>query len=270
MTHYKKTISGIFLTLLSLSVSADKTHWELGAAITAFNTPLYPGSSVNNTFVIPIPYVRIQSDYFEIDDGIRGFLLESPDYRLNISGGFGVPVKSSDIPARNGMEDLNAVLQLGPSLELIFSGGRKKPHEFRLELPLRMAISTDFTSADNAGWIFEPRLSYETLRPFKTGWAYQIRGGLRYGSEKYNGYYYDVPIESQTPNRSTYQSDAGYAGAFVDLMGNWRDSHNIIYFAFLRYQNLSAVAFEDSPLVEQNDAITVGVGLMWVFADNKT
>lgn len=263
-----KSILIIFLILVCSNTYADETFWEVGAGITAINTPLYPGSIEDDNYIIPFPYFRIQSDNFEVDEGIRGFLFESPDYRLNISGGLGVPVNSEDSAARSGMPDLDAVLQLGPSFEIIFSGGRKKPHEFRLELPVRAAISTDLSSANNVGWVFEPRLSYETLRPFKSGLAYQLRGGLRYASEEYNAYYYDVPSEFSTTERSAFQSDSGYAGAFIDLIGNWRQN-DLIYFGFIRYQNLSGSAFEDSPLVEDTNYLSVGIGLMWIFADSR-
>ena len=256
------------LCLVTTNVCADETFWELGAGVTALNTALYPGSSEEDSFIIPFPYFRVQSDNFEVDDGIRGFLFESPDYRFNISGGIGVPVNSEDSAARSGMPDLDAVLQIGPSFEVIFSGGRKKPHEFRLELPLRTAIATDLSSADNIGWIFEPRLSYETLRPFKSGFAYQIRGGLRYSSEEYHAYYYDVPAEFSTAQRAEYQADAGYGGTFIDLMSNWRQD-DFIYFAFIRYQNLAGTAFEDSPLIEDTNYFSLGIGMMWIFADNR-
>jgi len=254
--------------LISSNVYAGETFWEFGAGVTAFNTALYPGSSEEDNFVIPFPYFRIQSDNFEVDDGIRGFIFESPDYRLNISGAIGVPVNSEDSIARSGMPDLDAVLQIGPSFEVIFSGGRKKPHEFRLELPLRTAIATDLSSTDNIGWIFEPRLSYETLRPFKSGWAYQARGGLRYSSEEYHAYYYDIPVEFSTAQRPEYHADAGYGGAFIDLMGNWRQK-DFIYFAFIRYQNLDGSAFDDSPLIEDTNYFSVGIGMMWIFADSR-
>ncbi len=263
----KKSLS-LLLLLVSQNILADETYWELGAGVTTLTTALYPGSSENNNYVIPFPYFRIKSDYFEVDDGIRGFLFESPDYRLNISAGFGVPVNSKDSTARNGMLDLNTVLQIGPSLEIIFSGGRKKPHEFRLELPVRAAIATDLSSAESVGWIFEPRLSYETLRPFKIGWAYQVRTGIRYSAEAYNSYYYDVPVEFSTPQRAAYQADAGYGGAFLDLMSNWRQN-DFIYFAFLRYQNLSGSSFGNSPLVEDTNYFSVGIGIMWIFADSR-
>lgn len=257
----------LLLCFITSNAYAGETFWELGAGVSAFNTALYPGSSEDDNFVIPFPYFRIKSDNFEVDDGVRSFLFESADYRLNISGGFGVPVNSEDSIARSGMPDLDVVLQVGPSLEVIFSGGRKEPHEFRLELPLRAAIATDLSSADNIGWIFEPRLSYETLRPFKSGFAYQIRGGLRYSSEKYHAYYYDVPAAFTTAQRPEYHADAGYGGAFIDIMSNWRQN-DFIYFAFIRYQNLDGTAFEDSPLVEDTNYLSLGIGMMWIFADS--
>jgi len=258
----------ILALLFSNNIIAGETFWELGAGVTAFNTPLYPGASEDDTFIIPFPYFRIQSDNFEVDDGIRGFLFESPDYRLNISGAIGVPVDSSESSARSGMPDLDTVLQVGPSFEIIFSGGRKKPHEFRLELPLRAAIATDLSFAESAGWVFEPRLSYETLRPFKSGWAYQVRGGLSYASEDFHAYYYDVATEFATAQRNEYQSEAGYGGAFIDFAGNWRQN-DFIYFVFLRYQNLSGTAIEDSPLMEDTNFISMGIGVLWIFADSR-
>jgi len=262
----KKLIIG--LCLLNQNVFATETFWELGAGATAITTALYPGSNEDISFVIPFPFFRVKSDHFEVDDGIRGFLFESPKYRLNVSAGFGVPVNSNDSVARNGMPDLNAVVQLGPSLEVIFSGGRRKPHEFRLELPLRAAIATDLSSVESVGVIFEPRLSYETLRPFKSGWAYQVRGGLRYASSNYHAYYYDVPIAFSTPQRDVFQSNSGYSGAFIDLTGNWRQD-NFIYFAFLGYQNLQGTAFENSPLVENTNSFSMGIGMIWLFADSR-
>jgi len=263
-----KTSLIIIVFLFCNIAYAKETFWEIGAGITALNTALYPGSNENKNFVIPFPYFRFQSEHFEIDESVRGYLFESPDLRLNISGGLGVPVNSEDSTARDGMPDLDTVLQVGPSVEIIFSGGRRKPHEFRLELPVRGAIATDFKSADYAGWIIEPRLTYETLRPFKSGWAYQVRAGFHYASEDYHAFYYDVPAEFATPQRAEYHAEAGYTGAFTDFTGNWRQN-DFIYFAFIRYQNLSGAAYEDSPLVEDTNYVAVGIGMLWIFADSR-
>jgi len=258
----------VFLAIFYSPYALTKdTMWELGAGLTAINLPLYPGSAEHKNYLIPFPYLRIKSKYFELDDGIRGFLFESPDFRFNISADLGVPVNSDDSDLRNGMPDLKTVIQVGPSMEIIFSGGRKQPYEFRFEFPVRTAKATDLKHSESVGWIVEPRITYETLRPFKTGWAYQLSTGLRYASKQYHQYYYDVPEAFTTANRTFFEADKGYSGFFLDLVSNWREK-DLIYFVFIRYQNLNNTAFKDSPLVEDNSYLSVGLGAAWIFADS--
>ena len=258
----------LLLYLVSSKLLAGESFWEIGAGATGITLPMYPGSKQDDSYLIPFPFFHIQTDYFEVNEGVRGFFYESPNLRLNISGDLGVPVNSEDSDARQGMPDLDTVIQLGPSMEIIFAGGRRQPSELRLELPVRAAIATDLKHAENVGWIVEPRLTYETLRPFKTGFAYQVSTGLRYASEDYHAYYYDVAPAFATVDRPAYASDGGYSGYFLDLVGNWRQK-DMVYFAFMRYQSLNASEYEDSPLVEDDSYIAVGVGIAWIFASSQ-
>lgn len=252
-------------SILQAKQQTRQTFWELGVGAAAFDIPLYPGSKQDDQILIPFPLLRIQTDYFEIDEGIRGFFYESPDIRLNISGDLGIPVNSSDSDIRDGMPDINTVVQIGPSLEVIFDGGRRQPFEFRLELPVRAAIASDLKNTESVGWIIEPRITYETLRPYKTGFSYQVSTGIRYATKDYHEYYYNVPAAYATAERPAFESESGYSGYFLDLAANWR-TENIIYFAFARYQNLTNAEYEESPLVEQTDYLAVGVGIVWIFA----
>jgi len=246
---------------------AKKAQWELGIGLTAMEIPFYPGSSQSKTYVFPIPHILYRSEKLKVDNGIEATFLKTPKTRFNISADFAIPVNSKDSKARAGMPDLDLVIQVGPSLEITLAGDRFKPSHTRLEVPVRAAIATDLSSADNVGWVFEPRLTFETRRPYKTGFAYLLSGGLRFSTEKLHQYYYNVEPEFVTPVRPQFDSDAGYSGLFVDYIANWR-TENLIYFALVRYQNLSGAAFEDSPLVEQDDYLLFGVGVTWIFARN--
>lgn len=268
MTAPYRLLLTALLCSTSFSPLAKDTFWEMGVGAAAVEIPLYPGSKETETIALPFPFFRIQSEYFEINEGVRGFFYESPDIRLNVSGDLGIPVNSQDSEIRRGMPDLNTVVQVGPSLEIIFAGGRRKPSELRLEIPLRTAIASDLETTENIGWIIEPRLSYETLRPFKTGFSYEISAGVRYATKDYHQYYYDVPLAYATAERPAFESDGGYSGFFTDLVGNWR-TKDMIFFTFVRYQDLSGAEYEDSPLVEQTDYLTVGVGLVWILADSR-
>lgn len=248
---------------------AEKTEleWDLGVGLTGLHLPVYPGSSQTENYLIPYPYFYLKTEHLEVDEGVRGFVYQSEILRVNLSADFGVPVDNDENSLRAGMEDLNLVLQVGPMLEVILSGGRNQSYESRIELPVRTAIATDIDHTENIGWVFEPRFSYEKMRPRKNGWAYQLSVGLRYATKEFHGYYYDVDAIYATINRPAYSADKGYSGAFVDVIAGWR-MDNIIYGVFARYQNLNGTVYEDSPLMEQNSYFSVGGGVIYRFAGN--
>ena len=254
-----------FITLLTTKAVAGKSSWELGIGVAALDIPLYPGSSQSKNYIVPVPHILWRSENLEIDNGLQATFLKTEKVRIDLSLDFGVPVNSEESTVRQGMPDIDLVLQIGPSVEITLAGGRFKPSHTRLEFPVRAAEATDFSSIQHVGWIFEPRLTYETRRPYKTGFAYLLSGGLRFSDEKYHDYYYGVDPAFATPERPAYEATPGYSGMFIDVLANWRTT-NLIYFAFVRYQNLTGAEFENSPLVEQNDYFFMGIGVTWVFA----
>jgi outer membrane scaffolding protein for murein synthesis (MipA/OmpV family) len=246
---------------------AGNAEWELGVGVAALDIPFYPGSSQSKTYVLPIPHFLYRSEKLEIDNGLEATFFRTPRIRFNLSADFAVPVNSKDSDLREGMPDLDLVLQIGPSVEITLAGDRFKPSHLRLELPVRAAIATDLGSAESVGWTFEPRLTYETRRPYRTGFTYLISGGLRFSTAELHQYYYNVEPAFETPTRSRFDAQGGYSGLFLDYIANWR-TEDLIFFALLRYQNIGHSAFEDSPLVEQNDYLMFGAGVTWVFARN--
>ena len=242
-------------------------EWQLGAGIAAFNLNLYPGSTDTKNYVLPIPYFTLVSEKLEIDRGIRGFLFKSDDVVLDVSADFGIPVDSDDSSARIGMPDLDAVLQLGPSLEFLLTELRRDQIDVRFELPLRAAIASDLKHSSNEGWLMEPRFSIEKRRILKSGMAMKFTLGLKYATRDFHAYYYDVDPGFSTATRPAYASEKGYGGSFAKLRASWREG-DWIWWTLLRYQNLNGAIFENSPLVEEKDYYLFGVGFAWIFAQN--
>jgi MipA family protein len=269
--YMKKTI--LRLILLSVTVFyaagslAQDMRWEAGVGLVGVNLPLYPGSSQDTGYLIPFPYLRLESKYLDIDQGIESKLFSSNKVRFSLSGGLGVPVNSTDSTARAGMPDLDLVLQLGPSLDVIFDKRSQGSREFRLELPVRLAVATDFSSTRSTGWLFEPRLVYESKRKHKAGWAYEYTAGLRFATDDYHGYYYNVDPQYATATRPAYSASGGYSGLFTDLIASWR-KRSLIYFAWVRYQYLGGVQYEDSPLFEDKNYWFLGIGVNWIYAES--
>ena len=258
----------LLLTVMySASSSSQDMRWEAGVGLVGVNLPLYPGSSQDAAYLIPFPYLRLESKYLDFDQGIEGRLFSSNKVRFSLSGGLGVPVNSASSTARAGMPDLDLVLQLGPSLDIIFDKRSQGAREFRLELPVRLAVATDFSSTRNTGWLFEPRLVYESKRKHKAGWAYEYLAGVRFATDKYHGYYYDVDPQFATATRPAYSASGGYSGLFTDLVASWR-KRSLIYFAWVRYQYLGGVQYEDSPLFEDKNYWFLGIGVNWIYAES--
>jgi len=258
----------LLLTLFHGSSSvAMEFSWELGAGMGVFDVPLYPGSAQSKQYLLPLPYAKLESKHLEIDDGVRAFFFRSDKVRLDLSADLGVPVRSKNSVARSGMPNLDTVLQVGPSLEITLAGEYKGKNELRLEFPIRVAVATDLKTRSNVGWLMESVLTYERKRQQRKAEAIKISFGLRYATEEYHQYYYDVTPAFITPERTVFTAEGGYSGFFTDAVYGWREA-NIIYWALLRYQNLNGAVYENSPLVEDKSYFFTGVGITWVFVQS--
>ena len=245
----------------------EKTEWSLGAGIGAFDYLLYPGAVESKRFILPVPYFTFRSPRFEVDRGFRSFLYDSNEVAIDISADFGLPVDSNDTQARKGMPDLDFMLQIGPSLEFKLNDRNKSYFDARFEMPLRVAFVTDFPDVENIGYLIEPRFSFDHRRSAHVPVAHKTTIGIKFATQEFHAYYYDVAPEYANPVRPVYTSAAGFGGSFIKYRISYR-TNDFIYWMFLRYQSLRGAEFEDSPLVLKNDYYFVGIGFSWIFANS--
>ena len=245
----------------------NKTEWAIGVGLGVFDYHLYPGAKQTNQLILPVPYFTFRSPKFEIDRGIKGFLYNSEKMVLDISADFGLPVDSDDTLARKGMPNLDLVLQLGPSLEFMLNDKNTNYFDVRFEIPVRAAFAIDVGSVENIGYLVEPRLTFNHGRSSRTGLSHKVLIGLKFATQDFHAYYYDVAPEFSTATRAEFKSDAGFGGSFVNYRISWK-TNDFVYWAFVRYQSLRGAEFEDSPLVLQHDYYFLGAGFAWIFAQS--
>lgn len=243
-------------------------QWELGAGVAVLEAPDYRGADEGQVYALPLPYVIYRGDVLQIDrQRIQGLLAESERMELVVSLNASTPVDSDDNKARAGMEDLDPTLEVGPSLNF-FLGSKEKNPVITLRLPVRavFAVDTDSSSVDNIGWIAQPNLNINWSN-IGTGnnWNYGIVAGPLFATRKYHEYFYTVDPADATARRPDYSAPSGYSG--FQLTGTMsRRFSNYWMGAFLRYDNLEGVAFDDSPLLKKHDNITLGFGIAYIFA----
>ncbi len=239
--------------------SQQKPLWELGVGAAAGTFPGYRGAASQQTYLLPFPFIIYRGEHVMLDrEGLRGTLFESPRWRLELSADAMTPVER-DAGRRDGMPELAPMLELGPSLEYLLAD--QGPVEWQLRLPLRSAIAIELPSLSSQGLMFHPNLAASL---HNGSWELGGSLGPLFASEGYHHYYYSVPAAYSTVQRPAYQARGGYSGMRLTI-GASRYFGRLWLGMFLRYDDLNDVAFADSPLLEQDNAVMGGIAISWVF-----
>ena len=236
-------------------------EFEFGLGPGWAQIPHYRGSDQDATYVIPLPYVRYYGKRLRVDrEGGRFYFIEQPVFKLDLSASFAPPVDSSDNRARQGMDSLDLVFELGPRIQLDFYESGDGFFKFRAALPLRAAFATNGNRTENIGYVFSPYIQFRINYGLES--AFSI--GPMWANEAYHDYFYEVRPDQARADRPAYNAQSGYSGSRITFTTSyrWRDYW---FGMFLRYDRLNGAVFMDSPLIKQQDSLMVGLGVTWVF-----
>ena len=261
--------------MLMLAPALQAFHqpkWELGLGLGALSTPIYRGSETRTEYLIPFPYVIYRGDIFRVDreSGISGKLFSSDNVRLDLSLAGSLPVRDSDSGAREDMDELDPLVELGPKLSIDLWRSPDRDQRFGFDIPLRMVLSLGDPLVQDQGWTLSPFFNYRLWQ--EQGGAlnrYSLSAGPIFANRRYHNYFYQVESKFVTPDREAYDPPSGYSGSRVTLSAT-RNYKQFLFGAFARYDNLNGAAFEDSPLVETRGYFVVGVAFGWILGTSDT
>lgn len=258
---------GTLLLACSTATAADELPlWEAGFGIAPISFPEYRGAGTQRQFVLPLPYLVYRGEYLQVDrGGLRGLLLDTQRFDVDLSLDGAVPVTSSDDSPRSGMPDLDPVLEGGLSISFLLAEGNRG--RLRLRLPLRAATAVDLGSIHHVGWKANPQLHAETQEE-PGRWSLSVATGPLFADRRYHSYYYGVAGKFATLDRPAYQASGGYSGWGVVAAASRRFERTWVG-VFLRYDNLAGARFLDSPLVETRHAVMAGFGVARVFRQSR-
>lgn len=258
------------LTAPAMGRAEQLPLWELGAGAAALSFPDYRGSDERKQWLLPFPYVIYRGEHLRAEEGrIRGVFFDTDRVELDVSLNGSVPVDSEDNVARRGMPDLDAIAEIGPTLNFLLARSDDRKRRLDLRLPLRAAIATDFSHFRHVGWTFQPNLAVEVRDPLgHAGWKASLLAGPIFGDDRYHRYFYEVDPAFATPARPAYRPGGGYAGAQV--LGALSKRYRQFWVGgFVRWDTVAGATFEDSPLVKQKTGLAAGISFAWVFGESK-
>lgn len=245
--------------------------WEAGIGPAGVSFPDYRGANERTAYVLPLPYIVYRGDFIKADrQRVRGLLFESERMEMDVSLSGTAPVRSKNNAARAGMPDLDATLELGPSLNLKMVDFGGKRHTLALRLPLRTVTSTDFKRVRYEGLVFQPQVNLDN-RDFAgvPGLNLGIAAGPVFADRRYHQFVYGVDAPYATPLRPAYQARGGYGGSQL-IVALSKRYPEFWAGAFMKYDHLAGAVFDNSPLMKSKSGFTVGLGVAWVFAESKT
>jgi outer membrane protein len=239
---------------------AGRARWEAGVVVGGGRVPDYPGADQSHTRGLVAPVFIYRGPILRVDPGgIRGRLLNTPDWRFDLSGTAAFNARNNE--ARAGMPGLDYLFGVGP--QLVYKGLRHAPGAPTLHLKARAVMSTDFHRIDGRGATFDPELRWR-LRPLAGSTAVlTVSVQPTWASRSLQQYFYEVPPNQATPTRPAYSARAGYLGTQLALGLSRRVSDSLEWFVSARALSLHGAANADSPLMRASSNFSVGAGVVW-------
>jgi len=257
--------------LLVASDCAIANELEVGIGVFGISTPHYLGSSQTQRYVVPMPYINYKSERLEINrERLSGLLWHQGDWYLDASLAASFAVDSKDNDARKDMPDLGWTFEIGPSLDYYFKGSPQDSQSAKVGFFTRKAISTDFSSLDDIGWRYGPKVVFK--QQFDLAGGHTLAATLKLSSSfataRYNQNFYGVSEQDVTPVRHLYQASSGYVGSDVSL-GLSYNTAKFWYGGFIKYAWLNGSNNEISPLFKQQHNLSIGIGFAWKFITQR-
>lgn len=249
--------------------------WELGVGGGTVDVANYPSSSQRNVVSTALPYAVYRGDIFRIGDGngVRAVVVDKKDLEVGLSFGGAFSADSEDGTVREGMPELDFLLEVGPQAiyrikDYAFKNGGNARLNARLQV--RAAFSTDFSGIDNRGFVLNPVLTYQQRGRLFENTALSTSIGLVFATERFHDYFYEVPDQFITDQRTAYDAKGGYLGTRLAINISFPITDTIRGFAGLGAQIHSGSVNEDSPLYEKDITYSAGLGFVWRLYKSKT
>ena len=249
---------------------SEKTRWEAGVFFATFYNPLYPASAKNKAKLLPVPFLIYRGERLRIgEDGIiKAMAIEKPHFKVDLSLGASFNADSDDSSVREGMPDLDFIFEVGPEVSFMLLDN--KENETWLNLQVRKVFSTDFSSIQAIGYVFQPEIAFYGEKIFSNNSSLDLTFSALFATDKMQQYFYQVDEEFSTSERLAYQAKGGYFGSEITMLNRFYIKPDLMLFASTKLGFYHGASNENSPLFEQKFNYSVGIGVKWtLFKSNK-
>ena len=250
-----------------------KPLWEAGVGGFAGSIPDYPAAGQNTFRALAVPYLIYRGDFLRVGGeenrgAISGRFIKNDRFELDLSLSAAFPVDSGSNRARRDMPDLDFLFGIGPQLifKLVNEPGHRK---LNLNLQVRSIYSTDFSSINHRGYVFNPEFNYTQKHVTDLDLKVFASAGPIFATKKLMDYFYEVDEQYVTPSRQAYDADAGYLGSNITLGVSKRFKNRFRLIFGTRIGLHHGATNDDSPLFREKLNLGVFTAFTWSFKQSE-
>jgi len=259
-------------TFAAESVPKGKPRFEAGVAAAGVQVPAYPSSSVTSKRNFFSPWFIYRSEKLQVKDGgVNLTAYESDKLTVDLGVGVSLNADTSITPLRNGMPDIDYLLELGPRFDVSLLDETNDSIRRRLNwtTALRLAMSTDGKRVDFRGPVLNTQLRYRMGGFFNNKISFNTSVESTWLGNELMDYFFAVEPEYQTPVRPEFNASGGFLGVSLSAGINYRPTTEIsTYFGF-DISSLDGSKNEDSPLFEQETNTRMILAFSWRLYKSK-
>lgn len=258
----------LFITSASIAAEnriqapAKKSKWEAGFAVGGFYLPDYPGAEESRARTIPLPYVFYRGDVFRADrdGGVRGRFVNRDKLEFDVSVEAAFPVDSENNTAREGMESLDWLGEVGP--RLVYHVTQNPIAAVDFKLPVRYVFSTDVKNWNSRGFTINPVIQIKHRTTFDRHLVAVAKLEGSWATEKLMDYLYTVEPQYVLASRPQYKARAGYMGstASVSFLKVFPDA-DTVFFTGVSWSSFDGTGNEGSPLLKDRYTASYYAGI---------
>lgn len=249
-----------------------KSLWELGLAGGIGWTPDYPAAGQNHFRGLGLPFVIYRGEFFQAGERsfARGLFINTDKVEFDLSFAGTLPADSSDNDAREGLDDLDFLGEVGPSLVYFIDRDEAGNHT-RIEVSLRAVLSTDFSDFDYVGLVFHPVFAREFvdvggIEDLETTWSI----GARWADDGVMDLFYEVPVEDANDDRDAFNAKPGYLGSNLYGSVTYPFTDNFRLAVAGNLASYHGAKNQDSDLFIDKFNVGVGIGAIWTWWKSET
>lgn len=275
------TMACMAMLLVATSLNAEEVAdenvpglWGFRVAAFAQNFPAYPSSSSQNFTALPLPYPVYRGKVFsfgqDLEEIANGQLLKTSRVSLSVGLNAAFPESSDNLDGRDGMPDLDFLVEAGPELAVALSGGPEEDRELILSLQVRGAASLDGFDATGRGFVFNPELEYLARDFLDAKTELRLRISPTWGTSDYTDFFYGVDPDYATAERPAYEAASGYVNTEFLVGLNRKISDRLEFRGSIRLWINKGSANEASPLFQRDYDRGIRLALFWTIWESES